>query len=747
MNKNKLLLFVSITSTCAVAGTVVAINRGVTNTNAGALNRGVTPSAYTLTLDSHNQLDTDDGDAFYSLTTLGNKVYFGFDDTIERNPENGWVTLVSGGILDNPTIWNTNKITGMKSISIDTDYDSLKMYYGCELDGEIAYSNRVDFDTTDINYTFTPGYEPSYIKIEGYVGTNPNLLKNVVIEYSCSESDIVPTEILDYEPIEGKDEYRITGFIDHKESFIGNDLIIPSVIGDEPKPVTEIKNDAFNGEYHLAAYGFKSITIPDSVRYIGARAFQNCRAVTKINMPSTTTWGDDAFLYCGTTTNANISSTQTEINFDALYHNPVLETITVAEGNPNYCSDENGLLYAKTYSDSNGNFGKTLLVVPAAKKNITIPNDVEYIPSGVFGRSTKAETFHVGSGVELIKETFKDCENLTAFTVDANNDYYAASNSMLCDKLVGTVYSYPRANTSTSLNMPSTVRTIEAGAFEGVKYLKAANLNDTTHIGEGAFVNMSSLENIGLASAVEISNGAFKNNPKLKTVTLCSNLQVIPQEAFMNCTALESISLPHSLKTISAKAFKGCSALRSLSLPDQLLTTIGGEAFMNCTGLAISVTIPNCVTTLGNNVFKNSRITNFTFTTGIDYIPEGTFANCDSLTEITIPDHIETIGYDAFNDCDGLSRVTFTDEGNVSTIKSKAFFSCASLYKVYLPGYVTTIEASAFNQERLITIYAKISGLNNGEPFGWVKKPGWSESMCGAYYRLYCGDRAYYESH
>ena len=57
----------------------------------------------------------------------------------------------------------------------------------------------------------------------------------------------------------------------------------------------------------------------------------------------------------------------------------------------------------------------------------------------------------------------------------------------------------------------------------------------------------------------------------------------------------------------------------------------------------------------------------------------------------------------------------------------------------------TTIGASALNQGKLIEVYTIISGEGNGAPFDFLRKPGWDEHMCGAYYRLVCGDRAYYE--
>ncbi len=686
-------------------------------------NRNTPNTSYSMVLNSTNQLENDGTGNFYSLTNLNNRIYFETDGSVVLNPENAWISLVDGGTLHNPTVFNTSKIKGMKSIQITSNYDKLRFHYGCEIDGEIVYSNYVEFNTTNVNYAFAEGYEPTYFKIEAYTGSGANILENVTINYSCSESSYVPTEGLTYVVVDNK--VRITGFEYPKDANM-DDLVIPSVI--EGKPVTEIGDDAFNGPAHSTIFGFKSITIPDSVTYIGKRAFQDCPAVTKINMPSSgVELGDDAFLYCGSMETINVGKNQTEIDLDAYRASPVLTTINVEAGNPNYYSI-NGMLFAYDYSDDIVSHKNTLLYCPCAKTGtITIPNvdgngdDIEYIAKDAF-RNSKASLIHIGSKIEAISEDFKGCSSLSTFEVEAGNTHYSSVNDMLCEGSV--VVAYPRGRSSASITIPDTISEVAAHVFDGVDSLTTVGIMGETKIGTEAFANMSELQTVSLSNVIDIQSGAFKNDSKLINVTLNDVLKTLPAEVFMGCTALSSISLPqNTLETIGNKAFKGCSSLPSFPLTSlSKVTSIGEEAFMNCTSLTGSLVIPGTVTTLKRAAFRNTAITDFTLNSSINIIADELFYDCDSLTFITIPSYVEEVGDSAFYDCDGIYRIDIED--GVETIKRQAFAGCHVNYQ-FIPSSVTTIEAFAFyfyDVVRIFTPYnfVKYEGQGkNGLPSTW----------------------------
>ena len=65
-------------------------------------------------------------------------------------------------------------------------------------------------------------------------------------------------------------------------------------------------------------------------------------------------------------------------------------------------------------------------------------------------------------------------------------------------------------------------------------------------------------------------------------------------------------------------------------------------------------------------------------------IPETLFANCASLTSITIPDNVESINYRGFSDCKGLKEVVIPNK--VKSIAAFAFGGCTSLTTITFKG-------------------------------------------------------------
>lgn len=122
------------------------------------------------------------------------------------------------------------------------------------------------------------------------------------------------------------------------------------------------------------------------------------------------------------------------------------------------------------------------------------------------------------------------------------------------------------------------------------------------------------------------------------------------------------------VKNIAQSAFKG-SDIESVTMPDGM-KEIGGYAFALCKKLNI-VNIDEGVTTIGDNAFF------------------ATFA----LTEVELPETLKTIGINAFN-ASGIEEIIIPKK--VKSIDSFAFADCNSLTKITVLGKDTKVTDNAF---------------------------------------------------
>jgi hypothetical protein len=130
-------------------------------------------------------------------------------------------------------------------------------------------------------------------------------------------------------------------------------------------------------------------------------------------------------------------------------------------------------------------------------------------------------------------------------------------------------------------------------------------------------------------------------------------------------------------------------------------------AFANCASLT-SVSIPNSVTSIGNFAFSNcagltsievdAANTIYSSTDGVLFDKERTtLIQCPGgkAGSFTTPNSVSSIGDFAFSHCPNLTSVTIGN--SVASIGAYVFESCTSLTSVSIPNSVTSIGEGAFS--------------------------------------------------
>ena len=255
---------------------------------------------------------------------------------------------------------------------------------------------------------------------------------------------------------------------------------------------------------------------------------------------------------------------------------------------------------------------------------------------------------------------------------------------------------------SASIQLPATIQSIGQYAFYSADNLAEIDIpSSVKYIESGAFYR-TGLEKITLHDGLEsIDYHAFYDNNYLTDFTLPQTLKSIGEQAFYSCNLLTTMVIPESVTTIGKNAFEDCFNLVSVTLPSGWtelpdgifmetalksivipagVTKIGYRAFYDCS--LNSVTIPASVQTIKNEAFMNCRsLTSVSIPEGVTAIENSTFQGCNLLTTVQLPSTLTTIGESAFRDCEVMPNVTLPE--NLKTIGTAAFHGCTALTSVY----------------------------------------------------------------
>ena len=364
------------------------------------------------------------------------------------------------------------------------------------------------------------------------------------------------------------------------------------------------------------------LIIPNGVSSINELSFYKCTSIVSVTLPqSVKTIGASAFANCSNISNVYFNGTIDEwlkISFADYWSNPLSNEASLyieMEKVTELCiSNEHSTI--KEYALS----GCRSLI------SLYIAEGITEIGANAFSDCVNLRTIVVPNSLQKLGTyAFGNCQSLICTTID-NGSYIGNENNPYLI-LVSVVDK--RTNT---FNLHNNTKFISTYACYEASFKTVTLSENVIDIGNYAFGNCMYLSEISIPnSVIRIGSGSFANCFNLKKVSLGTSIVTIGASAFSMDTALEEIVIPNSVQTIDNKAFYNCDALKMLVLGDNL-KYIGESAFESCSSLT-SLIVPDSVVTIANRAFFDCyHLNKVTIGSSVEYI--GGFGQCFALIEV-----------------------------------------------------------------------------------------------------------------
>lgn len=412
----------------------------------------------------------------------------------------------------------------------------------------------------------------------------------------------------------------------------------------------------------------RSITLPNTVKYLGSGAFKNCIALETINLGCyLTSIGDNAFTGSSAIFSINLRSStpptystgfssseyiNTKINIPT----GSIDSYKSAEPWKNFwnLTESNDLISLFEvdeikYLVLSENYVKVVSQTLSSPRKVLIPSIVSYsgsqfvvlsIGDNAFTNCMKIQELEIEEGISNIgNNTFEGCKNLE------------------------------------EVSLPISLNSIGNGTFKNCTNLKICNLaKPIENIPNECFYGCSSLLNFSFEGVISIGNSSFYDCDGLTNIIIASSVQSIDTDAFRACSNLKQLSIEESESPIafSAGSYYGATSIQKKEINGKSIQfkIKYYNAFFG--GLPIEKLY------IGRNLSDSPRYT-ISGDGGVDYYLitsyDGPFNNLPELKTLIIGESVSQLGPEkelikevelyctpgTFKKCNNINQVTVTN--------------------------------------------------------------------------------------
>lgn len=653
-----------------------------------------------------------------------------------------------------------------------------------EIPDSITYIGEYAFNQTTSLASLSLGKNVEYIGASAFSGNvsltsvtlpeKTKVIENYAFSYCISLTDVKLSDNLEYLGDEA--------FSDISKSFNYNVDANGKYIGSE-----ENKYLAFVG---LVDEKVTSFTVNENTKFILDRAFLGCSSLTKLSIPdSIKSIGNRAFsnnnnyelhyynnaYYIGNEKNKYL----------ALYKvkNKYITSITVHE-NTKFILDRVFEEHDKLQEVSLGNnlvqIGEYAFFGATSLKTINLPSSLRMIESSAFYSCTSLTSISLNDDIRYLGVgAFYNCKSLNK--VDLPDELHTINHftfngcTSLEEVTFGTklkkISNHAFNNTALkSIILPNSIRIIDDYAFAYCSSLTSVQLNKGIwSIGNNSFdktasfiskyengyylgdkdnayrilLSMDEVDEVKMHKDIEIIASRAFLFAKDKNIVLPENVKYISIDGFCSSN-IQSITLNKNLKYVSYYSFGDCNALievynlssvklgkysstliyryatevyTSEDTPSKIKEDANGFQFYadsdeeiylcGYTGDQTIITLPDSY--YGKNyqvkrfAFYGSSLEEVTISSGVDSLGDYAFCASPSLRKVVISDSVTSVGKYCFASCTELSFVVVGEKANV---KEKSFDCCFSLQTIVIRNKNIVIEGYVFFEiENPLNIY------------------------------------------
>ena len=503
-----------------------------------------------------------------------------------------------------------------------------------------------------------------------------------------------------------------------------------------PDSITQLHPYAFYGCNSLI-----SVTIPASVKSIGALAFDHCE---QINM---TNYTGDIASWCAIDFASASANPMVYSNNFYINHQEVRELVVDSVSQiSNYAFAGCHTITSLTIVDSVKTIGERAFAECYNLASISIPNSVTSIAANALDYCSALTSINWNAGEYIGEYPFDDLRSQIqsiTFGEAVNNvpGYFCykmtALKSLSLSSSITAIgeHAFDYCSALSSVTLGTSVLSIGAYAFDHCRKLESITLNRRLqHIGADAFKSTNALAKVtylgnyatwcNLHLDNEYANplmqdvAFYVNGYQVKDVVIPTAIDTIRNYVFAGLSSLSSVQIPSTVTHIGNAAFYGCKSIKHIEIPASV-TSIGSHAFNQCLALSsitwnanayvgklpfedvrsqiTSMVIGDSVTEIPASLCaKMSKLSHLTIPTSVTSIGNSAFLECSTLKSVALPAGLRTIGDKAFDKCKALSSITLPD--GLESIGTRAFTECSALTHLQIPSTVHTIGDAAFRK-------------------------------------------------